>query len=440
MQPVAPASRGHRGTVPELTLSAAVCYTYPVMTLPTLDEQMALLERGTTEIVPKNELKAKLAQSAKDGRPLQIKLGLDPTAPDIHLGFAVVLRKLRQFQDLGHVVVIIIGDYTALIGDPSGRSVTRPMLSPEEIAANGKTYVEQLAKVLDRDKTVIRFNSEWLGKLSFADLVGLASKMTVAQVMQREDFKSRFEAGQPISLHELLYPLAQAYDSVAIKADVEMGGQDQTFNILAGRALQKELGQEAQVALFMPLLVGLDGVKKMSKSLGNYVGISEAPTEMFGKLMSISDELMPTYYEMCTDVPLGEVKTLTDSGQTHPREAKKRLAREIIALYHGSEAGQAADDEFERVHKEHQIPDEMPEIVVPSDICDPEGRARVAALLVAAGLAASSGEAKRLVSQGGVSLDSEKVTDPAQLVTVTTGQVLKVGRNRFARLMAPVSG
>lgn len=400
---------------------------------------MARLERGTTEIVPKNELKAKLAQSAKDGRPLQIKLGLDPTAPDIHLGFAVVLRKLRQFQDLGHVVVIIIGDYTALIGDPSGRSVTRPMLSSEEIAANGKTYVEQLAKVLDRDKTVIRFNSEWLGKLSFADLVGLASKMTVAQVMQREDFKSRFETGQPISLHELLYPLAQAYDSVAIKADVEMGGQDQTFNILAGRALQKELGQEAQVALFMPLLVGLDGVKKMSKSLGNYVGISEAPSEMFGKLMSISDALMPTYYEMCTDVPLDEVKTLTDSVLTHPREAKKRLAREIIALYHGPEAGQAADDEFERVHKEHQIPDEMPEIVVPADICDSEGRARVAALLVASGLAASSGEAKRLVSQGGVSLDGEKVADPALLVTVSTGQVLKVGRNRFARLMTPAA-
>ncbi len=409
------------------------------MSLLTLDEQMARLERGTTEIVPKNELKAKLAQSAKDGRPLQIKLGLDPTAPDIHLGFAVVLRKLRQFQDLGHVVVIIIGDYTALIGDPSGRSVTRPMLSPEEIAANGKTYVEQLAKVLDRDKTVIRFNSEWLGKLSFADLVGLASKMTVAQVMQREDFKTRFDTGHPISLHELLYPLAQAYDSVAIKADVEMGGQDQTFNILAGRALQKELGQEAQVALFMPLLVGLDGVKKMSKSLGNYVGISEAPSEMFGKLMSISDALMPTYYEMCTDVPLGEVKTLTDSAQTHPREAKKRLAREIIALYHGPEAGQAADDEFERVHKEHQIPDEMPEIDVPADLCDAEGRARVAALLVAAGLAASSGEAKRLVSQGGVSLDGEKVTDPAQLVTVSTGQVLKVGRNRFARLVANTS-
>ncbi len=268
-------------------------------------QQMEMIARGTIDIVPLADLKSKLEKSAKEGRPLQIKLGLDPTAPDIHLGFAVVLRKMRLFQDLGHVVVIIIGDYTALIGDPSGRSATRPMLSEEEAARNGQTYVAQLAKVLDPEKTVVRFNSEWLGKLSFADLVGLASKMTVAQVMQREDFANRFSQGQPISLHELLYPLAQAYDSVAIKADVEMGGQDQTFNILAGRALQKELGQEPQVALFMPLLVGLDGVKKMSKSLGNYVGISEAPSEMFGKLMSISDELMPTYYRALHGCPDG---------------------------------------------------------------------------------------------------------------------------------------
>lgn len=399
---------------------------------------MERIARGTFDIVPRHELKAKLEGSAKEGRPLQVKLGLDPTAPDIHLGFAVVLRKLRLFQDLGHVVVIIIGDYTALIGDPSGRSTTRPMLSSEEIAANGKTYVEQLAKVLDREKTVVRFNSEWLGKLSFAELVGLASKMTVAQVMQREDFSSRFGAGQPIGLHELLYPLAQAYDSVAIGADVEMGGQDQTFNNLAGRALQKEMGQEPQVVLLMPLLLGLDGVKKMSKSLGNYVGISEPPTEMFGKLMSLGDELMPTYYELCTDVPLGEVAALTDAGQTHPREAKKRLAREIITLYHGAEAAQAADDEFERVHKQHEDPEDMPEVAVPDDICDAAGHARVTALLVAVGLALSSSDAKRLVAQGGVSIDGEKVADPAATILVQSGQVVKVGRNRFARLIAPV--
>ena len=404
----------------------------------TIDQQIARIKRGTVDIVPLPELKAKLLKSAKEGRPLQVKLGLDPTAPDIHLGFAVVLRKLRQFQDLGHEVVIIIGDYTALIGDPSGRSTTRPMLSSAEIEANGRTYVEQLAKVLDREKTIIRFNSEWLGKLSFADLVGLASKMTVAQVLQREDFANRFRDGQPISLHELLYPLAQAYDSVAIHADIEMGGQDQTFNNLAGRALQKELGQEPQVVLLMPLLVGLDGVKKMSKSLGNYVGISEPPAEMFGKLMSLSDELMPTYFELCTDVPMDEVAVLTDPARTHPREAKKRLAREIITLYHGADAAQAADNEFERVHKEHQAPDDMPEIAVPAEICDASGNARVTALLVAASLAPSSGEAKRLILQGGVSIDGVKITDPAEMLLVQTGQVVKVGRNRFIRLTAPV--
>jgi tyrosyl-tRNA synthetase len=402
------------------------------------DEQIALLSRGTADIVPLPELKAKLLKSAKDGKPLQVKLGLDPTAPDIHLGFAVVLRKLRQFQDLGHEVVIIIGDYTALIGDPSGRSTTRPMLSSEEIEANGRTYVEQLAKVLDREKTIIRFNSEWLGKLSFAELVGLASKMTVAQVLQREDFANRYREGLPISLHELLYPLAQAYDSVAIRADIEMGGQDQTFNNLAGRALQKELGQEPQVVLLMPLLVGLDGVKKMSKSLGNYVGISEPPVVMFGKLMSLSDELMPVYYELCTDVPMAEVAMLTDAAQTHPREAKKRLAREIITLYHSADAAQAADDEFERVHKEHQIPDEMPDFAVSAEICDAGGLTRVTALLVAAGLAPSSGEAKRLILQGGVSIEGAKITDAAAMLLVQTGQVIKVGRNRFIRLLAPI--
>ena len=402
-----------------------------------IDQQIEMITRGTFDIVPKADLKAKLLQSAKSGKPLQVKLGLDPTAPDIHLGFAVVLRKLRQFQDLGHEVVIIIGDYTALIGDPSGRSTTRPMLSSEEIAANGKTYVTQLAKVLDPEKTIVRFNSEWLGKLSFAELVNLASKMTVAQVMQREDFANRFSLGQPIGLHELLYPLVQAYDSVAIHADIEMGGQDQTFNNLAGRALQKELGQDPQVVLLMPLLVGLDGVKKMSKSLGNYVGISETPIIMFGKLMSISDSLMPSYFELCTDVPMEEVRTLIDGNLTHPREAKKRLGREIITLYHGAEAAQSADDEFERVHKEHQVPEEMPEITVPLDLCTADGQVRVTALLVAAGLAPSSGEAKRLIQQGGVSVDGLKLTDPAGMLEIQTGQVIKVGKNRFARLLAP---
>lgn len=412
---------------------------------PDIDSQVAAIARGTSDIIPLPELKRKLERSAKENRPLQVKLGLDPTAPDIHLGFAVVLRKLRLFQDLGHQVVIIIGDYTALIGDPSGRSSTRPMLSSEAIAANAQTYIDQLARILDRDKMQVRFNSEWLGKLSFADLVGLASKMTVAQVMQREDFARRFEQGQPISLHELLYPLAQAYDSVAIRADVEMGGQDQTFNILAGRHLQEQEGQESQVALFMPILVGLDGVKKMSKSLGNYVGITESPGAMFGKLMSISDEMMREYFTLCTDVPLDEVERLladAAEGRVNPKDVKKRLAREVVTIYHGPEAAQAADDEFEHIHGRQRdkdaVPDDAPEIPVPAEAVDAEGRLRLTALLVVAGMAGSSGEAKRLIQQGGVSLDGEKMTDVNHVVLVQTGQVLRTGKHRFARLLPPV--
>ena len=406
----------------------------------TIEQQLDQIARGTTEIVPLPELKTKLERSAHTGKPLKVKLGLDPTAPDIHLGFAVVLRKLRQFQDLGHEVILIIGDYTALIGDPSGRSATRPMLSPEEIQSNARGYIAQLAKILDTERTSARYNSEWLGKLDFAQIVHLASQITIAQVLQREDFANRFEQGHPISLHELLYPLAQAYDSVAIEADVELGGTDQKFNLLAGRDLQREVGQEPQVALMMPLLVGLDGVKKMSKSLGNYVGIDEAPGEMFGKLMSISDEMMPSYYELCTDVPLDVVRSMTDASQTHPREAKKRLAREIITLYHGPEAAQAADDEFERLHgrtrSAEAVPDDMAEVAVPAEVVQ-DGQARLIDLLKAANLAVSSGEAKRLIQQGGVSLDGTKVTDPAATFPVHTAQVLKVGKSSFARLLPP---
>lgn len=415
------------------------------VTTPDIDSQIAAISRGVSDIIPRPELKSKLERSAKEGRPLRVKLGLDPTAPDIHLGFAVVLRKLRLFQDLGHQVVIIIGDYTALIGDPSGRSSTRPMLSSDEIAHNAQTYIDQLSRILDREKMEVRFNSEWLGKLSFADLVNLASRMTVAQVMQREDFANRFAQGQPISLHELLYPLAQAYDSVAIRADVEMGGQDQTFNVLAGRHLQEHMGQEPQIALFMPILVGLDGVKKMSKSLGNYVGIAEPPGEMFGKLMSISDELMPEYFTLCTDVPLPDIDQLTEdarTGRVNPKNIKKRLAREIVTLYHGADAAQAADDEFERIHgkarERDAVPDDAPEVPVPADIVDADGHARITHLLVAAGMAPSAGEAKRLIQQGGVSWDGRKVTDVNLSVLVQTGQVLRVGKHRFARLLPPV--
>jgi tyrosyl-tRNA synthetase len=403
-----------------------------------VSEAAARLKRGALAIVPENGLEGKLARSKQSGKPLKIKLGLDPTAPDIHLGFAVVLRKLRQFQDLGHEVIIIIGDYTALIGDPSGRSATRPMLSSSEIEANAATYVDQLSRILDRSKTVVRFNGEWLGKLDFAELVRLASKMTVAQVMQRDDFAKRYAEHEPISLHELLYPLAQAYDSVAIEADIEMGGQDQTFNILAGRDLQRDLGQEPQVAFFMPLLVGLDGVKKMSKSLGNYVGIAESPDTMFGKLMSISDEAMPTYFELCTDVPEAEIASLladSSAGRINPKDVKRRLAREVIAIYHGEAAAAVADAEWTRVHSAGEVPTDIQEVPLPSDI-GRDGRVWVCKLLVAAGMAKGSGEARRLVGQGGVALDGAKLADEnAELpIMELDGAILRVGPRRFVKL------
>ncbi len=402
-----------------------------------LDEQVARLTRGTLAVVPADGLRAKLEKSQKTGKPLNVKLGLDPTAPDIHLGFAVVLRKLREFQDLGHTVVIIIGDYTALIGDPSGRSVTRPMLSKEEIEANAATYVDQLARILDREKTVVRFNGEWLGKLDFAAVVALSARMTVAQVLQREDFAKRWEAHQPISLHELLYPLAQAYDSVAIEADVEMGGQDQTFNILAGRDLQKEMGQEPQVALFMPLLVGLDGEKKMSKSLGNYIGIGEEPLTMYSKVMSLADARMREYFLLCTDVPEADFDALleqTQSGAVNPMEAKSRLAREIVALYHGSDAAHAASTEWRRIHSARELPAEMPDIAVPASELTEGGNIWIVKLVTLAGFAKTNGEARRLIEQGGVSLDGQPVKDPDAQVEAKIGAVLKVGKKNYGRV------
>lgn len=396
------------------------------------------LKRGTSGIAPANGIEEKLLKFQRTGKPLNIKLGLDPTAPDIHLGFAVVLRKLRQFQDCGHQVVIIIGDYTALIGDPSGRSATRPMLTPEEINANARTYVDQLSVILDREKTQVRFNGEWLGKLDFAGTVRLASRMTVAQVLQREDFANRYTNHQPIGLHELLYPLAQAYDSVAIEADIEMGGQDQTFNILAGRELQKEMGQDQQVGLFMPILVGLDGIKKMSKSIGNYVGIRESPDSMFAKLMSISDVMMRDYFILCTDVPEEEITTLlkqAESGEVNPKDVKRRLAREIIAIYHDAQAGEQADKEWHRIHSAGEVPADMPEWTISSENVT-EGKIWVCHLLVGTNMAKGTGEARRLITQGGVMLNGEKVVDPQAAYPLETldNVVLKVGAKRYVRL------
>jgi tyrosyl-tRNA synthetase len=389
-----------------------------------LDQQVELLKRGASLIVPENGLRAKLEKSAKTGKPLVVKLGLDPTSPDIHLGFAVVLRKIRQFQDLGHRVTIIIGDYTTLIGDPSGRSATRPMLTEEQIRENAATYVDQLSVILDRAKTDIRFNSEWLGKLSFADLVKLTSKMTVAQVLTREDFRKRWDAGAPISLHELLYPLAQGYDSVAIEADIEMGGQDQTFNILTGRDLQAETGQDQQIGFFMPLLVGLDGQKKMSKSLGNYVGIAEPAIDQYSKVMSLADELMGDWFLLCTDVPVEDYSEWLAAG-SNPMEAKHKLAHAIVAIYHGAESADAASEQWKKVHSGRQFPDDAPEHTVSGNPIAP------VALLVELGVCASNGDARRLVEQGGLSINGEKHSDTKALVNVTSGDQLKAGKKHY---------
>jgi|YNPNPStandDraft_1061719.scaffolds.fasta_scaffold06967_4 tyrosyl-tRNA synthetase len=392
-------------------------------------EQLEALKRGTDSIVSEEELLERLEKSQREGVPLKVKLGLDPTAPDIHLGTAVVLRKLRQFQDFGHEVVVIIGDFTAMIGDPSGKSEVRRQLSPEEVKANARTYEEQYTKILDPERTKVVFNSEWLWPMNFYDVVHLAAKATVARVLERDDFQKRLREGRPLGVHEILYPLCQAYDSVVLRADVEMGGTDQRFNILMGRDLQREYGQPPQVALFMPILPGLDGVQKMSKSLGNYVGISEPPDQQFGKLMSISDDLMPMYFELCTDIPMDEVRRLLAG---HPMEAKKRLAREVVRMYHGAEAAERAQEEFERVHSQRALPEEIPDLLVPESALK-DGKlwiVRAVALLIGSG----TGEARRLIQGGGVSLNGQRVTDVDMEFPLTGGEILQVGRRQFARL------
>jgi len=396
------------------------------------EEQLELLRRGAAEIITEEELLRKL----REGRPLRVKLGLDPTAPDIHLGFAVVLRKLRQFQDLGHEAILVIGDFTAMIGDPSGKKQTRPMLSPEEIEQNAATYRDQYSRILDPARTRVVFNSQWLAPMRFADVIRLASKTTVARVMERDDFAARWREGISIGLHELLYPLCQAYDSVALQADVELGGTDQKFNNLMGRDLQREFGQPPQVVLLMPLLVGIDGVEKMSKSLGNYIGIAEPPEEMYGKVMSIPDSLMPQYFELCTDLPMEEVRRITEGverGTIHPRDAKRRLAREIVAMWHGPEAASAAEEAFDRVFTRRQIPSELPEVVLQRDELE-DGAIALSRLVVRAGLASSHSAARRLIVQGGVAVDGTRRTDPDERVPVHDGLVLRVGKRRFARV------
>ncbi|TMI84179.1 MAG: tyrosine--tRNA ligase [Bacillati bacterium ANGP1] len=393
--------------------------------------QLERLRRGTVEIVTEEALLAKLAE----GRPLRVKLGLDPTAPDIHIGNAIVLQKLRQFQDLGHEAVLIIGDFTGLIGDPSGKSETRPSLTPQEIERNAETYRDQYSRILDPNRTRVAFNSQWLGAMTFYEVIKLASRTTVHRILERDDFAKRYAERLPIHLHELLYPLCQAYDSVAVQADVELGGTDQKFNNLMGRELQREVGQAPQVVVLTPLLPGLDGVQKMSKSLGNAIGITDPPNEMYGKVMSLPDPLMIPYFEYCTLVPLEEIRALEGalgSGRAHPRDAKRRLAREITRRYHDETAALAAEAEFDRVFGSRELPEEIPDVTLGRDRLR-GGRIRLARLLVETGLADSNTDARRLISQGGVSLDRARVHEDLE-VEVRDGLLVQVGRRRFARV------
>lgn len=398
--------------------------------------QLRVITAYTAEVIPLDELAKKIVKSLESGKPLTVKLGVDPTAPDLHLGHAVVLRKLKDFQDLGHRVVLLIGDYTGLVGDPSGRKTTRPVLTPEEIEANARTYTDQAFKILDRAKTVIDYNSRWLKPLTFGDVIKLCGKFTVARLLERDDFSLRMQAEQPIFLHELLYPIMQAYDSVALEADVELGGTDQKFNLLAGRDLQEAFGQEPQVIVTMPLLVGLDGVRKMSKSYGNYVGLTDEPEDMFGKIMSIPDELIVPYYELCLFAPAEEAQRIAaglDDGTLHPAHVKRDLAEGIVALYHGRDAARRAREEFDRVFREKQLPSDMEEFTVPASLVS-DGRVWLVRLLTAAGLASSNGEARRLIQQGGVKIDGTPVNDPDFEWEPSDGQVLQVGKRRFVRL------
>jgi tyrosyl-tRNA synthetase len=397
-----------------------------------LEFQMELLKRGATEVISEDELSKKLARSIKENKPLKIKAGFDPTAPDLHLGHTVLIQKMKQFQDLGHETIFLIGDFTGMIGDPSGKSETRPALTPEQVKVNAKTYMEQVGKILDLSKTKVEFNSTWMSKMSSADMIQLAARYTVARMMERDDFQKRYREQRPISVHEFLYPLIQGYDSVALKADVELGGTDQKFNLLVGRELQKEYGQEPQVVIMMPLLEGTDGVNKMSKSLGNYIGINDAPKEIFGKTMSISDLMMYKYYELLSDRPSDAIYRLREDvseGRVHPMEAKKALAQEIVAKYHGQQAAIEARDEFERQFSRKETPDDIPEV----DIEWESDTMPLAKVMVKAGVAGSVAEGKRLIKQGGVELGGVRQTDTE--VRVGPGvYLLKVGKRKYVKV------
>jgi tyrosyl-tRNA synthetase len=400
-------------------------------TIMTIDEQLSYLAKGTTEIIRDTELREKLEKSAKTGKPLRVKLGADPTAPDIHLGHTVVIRKLRAFQELGHTAIFLIGDFTGLIGDPSGKSATRPQLTREEINANAETYKQQIFKLLDPEKTVIDFNSRWMDTLGSAGFLRLASHVTVRQILERDDFQQRLEDNRPLALHEVMYPLVMAYDSVALEADVELGGTDQKFNLLMGRNLQREYAQESQIAVIMPLLEGTDGVQKMSKSLGNYIGINEPPQEIFGKVMSISDDLMWRYYELCTDLGPAEISSLrglVESGGSNPRDVKADLAKRIVADFYSADEANSAEEEFVRRFRNKETPQDIEERTVASGVW------KLPRLLVELELAPSMGEARRLIEQGGVYVDGERASQKDFELSEERSFLLQVGKRRFVRV------
>ena len=405
------------------------------LNFPPLNQQIDLITRGTSEIIPKEELIEKITASIKENKPLKIKLGCDPTHPDLHLGHSVVLRKLAQFQQLGHQAVLIIGDFTGMIGDPSGRNSTRPPLTFEESRLNSQSYVEQASKILDIKKTEIVYNSTWLGKMNFEEVIKLASKYTVARMLERDDFTNRYKNGIPISMHEILYPLAQAMDSVAIESDVELGGTDQKFNLLVGRDIQKEFGVSPQVILTMPLLIGTDGTEKMSKSYDNYIGITESPKEIFGKTLSISDNLIYPYFELVTDVSQEELKKIRmdlDNPKVNPRDIKRRLGRNIVEMYYSKEDAEGAQNEFDKIFINKDLPENIPEIKLAINV----KKIDLIELITLVKFASSKGEARRLVLQGGVSIDGEKITDIKHAVIIDDQKILKVGKRKFIKIIS----
>ncbi len=398
--------------------------------------QMEIIRRGAAEIISEEELEQKIEFSITNQKPLNVKLGLDPSAPDIHLGHTVVLHKMKQFQDLGHKIIIIIGDFTGRIGDPSGKSETRKQLSEEEILLNAKTYQDQIFKILDQEKTTITFNSEWLAPLNFQQVIELAAKTTVARILERDDFAKRYQENLPLGLHEFFYPLMQAYDSVSLAADVELGGTDQKFNLLMGRTLQREYGQKPQIAITMPILEGLDGVQKMSKSLGNYIGISEDPKEMYGKTMSIADDLMLRYFELVTTITiadLAEMKEGLEQGKIHPRDLKMRLAREIVTFYHSEKAALEAENDFKRVFQKGELPAEIPVYQLDYNELE-DGGIWLPKLLVLTGLLNSTSEARRQVIQGAVKINAEKIIDPKAVIKPEVDMVIQVGKRKYIQI------